>query len=850
MTYAEELQALKKELEDAKRIVKTLEYDELTGLYTRQAFLRLADEEIRNHPEKSFGILALDLENYKSTNSLYGEDKCNEYLVFISQQLRLVQPINLTGRFGGDQFVVLFESEINYYDLIESYRKAFSKNSPIPNQIVKFGVYSPLDKELLMVRCCDRAFLAIREIKGVYGKNIAVYEDSLQQQILDEQKIVESMEKGLEEGQFTVYYQPKHETVTGKIAGAEALVRWNHPIYGFLAPGKFIPLFEKNGFITKLDTFILETVCKDISKWQNDNLPVAPVSVNISRRDYLESGRIEKQLEIIEKYKIDHNLIHMEVTESMYSENTDLIITKVRDTQESGFLIEMDDFGSGYSSLGSLSSFPLDVIKLDISFVKNIEGNRIVIENIIKMAHRMGLLTIAEGVETDFQFKTLKSLGCDLIQGFYFSKPLPVHEYEAYIRRFSVRSVKNTSKEKISLSSQTNEEQLLMVANEVAEGVPGGFFSYHVDGDLEIISVNKELLTIFECSSAEEFRELTKNSFKNMIYSEDFDSVSESISSQINSENNLAYVECRIKTKSGAIKYVQDFGRFVETEKFGGIFYVFLYDITEEKKRKEAEEKERLIKLELEKSAEIAKQSNAYKNILMSNLAEEITPLVGEIIENTAFIEQNLNNLSELKKCIRLQKSHEEQLLSFVNNLKEIANLEQGKVVLKEVPSDMSQAVMKIYGIFRAEAEKKHIKLECTSEINKPYIYQDIMHTTDVVFNILKNAIKYTPEGGRIKFGLRQNPGENENECTISFFCEDTGIGISKEFLPHIFEAFTREENEINEKIPSSGLGLNIAYKLLSLMNGKMDIISEQGKGTQVITTQPHRLCRKEDIQR
>ncbi|MBE5890620.1 MAG: EAL domain-containing protein [Lachnospiraceae bacterium] len=421
-------------LEEASSALMEMETDELTGLFTKQAFLRYAREIVDNNPDTDYAILGFNIENFKATNSQYGEQLCDEFLAYIGAKVRKVIKGGIAGRFSGDQFVVLFDNDAkNTIDRIEQISHVVFQHAPIPHQVAKIGVYAPIDRNIEIVRSCDRAFLAIREVKGVYHKNVAFYEERMREQMLNEQRIQESMEKALREQQFKVYYQPKHESISGEIAGAEALIRWQHPEFGFMPPDKFVPLFERNGFITELDSFVMDQVCKDIRDWQDRGVPVVPISVNVSRRDYLEEGWIDRQMKKIDDYGISHSLIHMEVTESLYAENTGLIIEQIRKLQQNGFLIEMDDFGAGYSSLGMLATFPLDVIKLDISFVRSIEINKVVIENIIKLAHKMGFKTVAEGAETEEQFYTLRNLGCDFIQGYYFSKPLSKEKYERYI---------------------------------------------------------------------------------------------------------------------------------------------------------------------------------------------------------------------------------------------------------------------------------------------------------------------------------------------------------------------------------------------------------------------------------
>ena len=838
-------------LSNANKIIFELERDELTGLYTRQAFLRRAQLARQEKPNKKYCVMAFDFDNFKSSNTLYGEEKCNEFLAYTAKRLKSVLPHGIAGRYGGDQFILFFDYEGDRIQVerIQAITKSILETAPIPHQVVKTGVNAPISNNLPLIVCCDRAFLAIREIKGLYGKNIAFFEADLQKQLLDEQRIIETMEASLKNGEFHVYYQPKHETITGKIVGAEALVRWQHPEYGFMSPGQFIPLFEKNGFITRLDMFVLEQVCKDIKRWEKLKYPIVPISVNVSRRDFVEYGIIDRQIQIIEKYKVDHSLLHMEVTESLYSDKTEMIISQVKKVQDMGFMIEMDDFGAGYSSLGLLSSFPLNILKLDITFVRNLEANEVVVENVIKMAHRLGLLTVAEGAETNEQFRILKSLGCDFIQGYYFSKPLSVTDFEEYLNR-----VEHHTENKNPQGSQPDQddwhlnEKMLIAVNEVAEGIPGGFFSYHADGDLEIISFNSELMNMFACKTAEEFREYTGNSFKGIVIADEFEYVQKSIESQVKKDKDLDYVEYRIKAKDGTIKYVKDYGRFVKTKKYGDIFCVFLNDITAEELFHADVENQKMKSLELELTASAAVTANRAKNVFVANTVKDILPVVKSIVDYTNDMEKVIPDTKKVQAYFKELKKKEEHLLGFVNNLDELAKIESGQLELQERPTDISNAVEKIYALAESAAAKKGVKLEYWSMIYNPYIYQDIIHTTDVVMNIIYNAIKYTPAGGRVRFGLKQTPSDNPDECFIDFICEDTGIGISKKFLPYICRDFAREDNEINAQISGAGLGLSIAKSLLTLMKGTIEITSKKGKGTVVTTSQPHRFASKEEV--
>ena len=987
-------------LTENTKALEDLEYDELTGLLTRQAFIHHARYYIGRDLSKSYCIVALDVENFKLTNTLYGEDRCNEFLAFVAKKLLgILRSDGIAGRFGGDQFVVLFEPTTDITaEVIHQYVTNVLSKTSIPKQIIKVGVYQPIDTKLPIVRCCDKAFLAIREIKGVYGKNIVFYEDKFQQQLLNEKRITESMEKALAEKQFKVYYQPKHESVTGKIAGAEALIRWEHPEYGFMSPGQFIPVFEKNGFITKIDKFVVEKVCSEIKDWQEKGIPVVPVSINISRRDFFEEHWIDHLIQIIDDSGIDHSLIHMEVTESMYSENMDVIIEQVKKLQDKGYLIEMDDFGAGYSSLGMLATFPLDVIKLDISFVRHIDVNEIVIENIIKMAHRMGLITVAEGAESKEQYKILKELGCDLIQGYVFSKPLPSAEFADYLTRMAC-SLEPINTHLSLYSNGSYNDQLLLAASEVAEGIPGGYFSYHFDESREIITFNKEMLHIFGCETAEEFRTFTKNTFDGMVLPEDYPEVQRRTEEQISEKNHLVYADFRIRCKSGEIKFIRYYGRLVNSEKFGDVFYVFINDCTEEFLKQHAEklrseviqgisqtyssifvldfdtgeiipfaianevsnardilsqvtnyrdmeelytkqfvhasdvelmrrtasienikkelsetnyfsftfhlkkelngyslvemafrklkdenrnnrvvitfrpvyadmvrnesERNKLLVMELDikhklqerykfnlekalRKGEIAEQSFT---LFVDNILQNLIMNVEQITGSLSYLKENLDKPDIVKDTVNTISNQHESLSFISNRILKMNDMQKGSIKFNERPTDISSAIEKIKNVVEKDALAKNIQIETWNNVKDPYIYQDVSLTAEAVCAVIFNAIKYTPEGGKISFGLSQLPSSNKDEVIIQFCCRDNGIGISEDFIPKIFDKFTREDNEINRSIPSAGLGLTITKFIVDAQKGKIEVQSNPGKLTQVIITTSHRCSSKDEIE-
>lgn len=241
------------------------------------------------------------------------------------------------------------------------------------------------------------------------------------------------MKYALAEGQFKVYFQPKYDLMTEKIIGAEALVRWQHTELGLISPGKFIPIFEDNGFITELDVYVWEECCRFMHKRKQLGLSVVPVSINVSRVDIYNEDIVKILCNLVKKYDLEPELLHLEITESVYINDSGKINVVLNQVKEKGFIIEIDDFGSGYSSLSILSEIPMDIIKMDMKFFqseKNTKVKQKIIYSVIKLAKWMNLFVIAEGVETKEQLDYLRKMKCHFAQGFYFAKPMPAEEFE------------------------------------------------------------------------------------------------------------------------------------------------------------------------------------------------------------------------------------------------------------------------------------------------------------------------------------------------------------------------------------------------------------------------------------
>ena len=346
-------------------------------------------------------------------------------------------PLCVSGRLYADNFVVCYEAgkgdSRRMINTLQMVADSFAINN---RTILSFGLYRIDDKTLPVSVMCDRANMALWKAKGNFKNPYCEYDEKMRQQVLKEQKIINAMEMAIQNKEFTLYLQPKYNIEKGTIIGAEALVRWISLENGFISPGDFIPVFENNGFVYEVDKFIWEESCRYLRKWLDEGREVHPISVNVSRIDLYDPKLVQHLVDLREKYQLPSQYLELEITESAYTEDPEQIITITRQLREAGFVILMDDFGTGYSSLNMLKDIQIDVLKLDMGFLKSSDysakgGN--ILTAILKMAESLKMQTIAEGVETKEQVEFLKSIGCKYVQGFYYSKPLPVEDFEKLI---------------------------------------------------------------------------------------------------------------------------------------------------------------------------------------------------------------------------------------------------------------------------------------------------------------------------------------------------------------------------------------------------------------------------------
>ncbi len=412
--------------------------DTLTGIANWTGFETATRNLLWDHPEKKYLMAFFDIQNFKMINDLFGFAAGDRTLQQLAASVEnFVHDMGTCGRIMNDYFILCMpNSQKNVDDLIAVGRRnmeEFNEDFPV---LLDFGFYVIEDPSLPVAQMMDRAHLAQESIKGSYDIRWAFYDEAMHHQLRNEEWMVQEMRRALKENQFQVYLQPQYDYRTGNIVGAEALVRWMHPKRGMIAPGDFIPLFEKNAFISQVDAAVWEQTCALLRQWLDAGLPVVPVSVNLSRLDLFDAALPTKLAGLREKYSLPNELLYLEITESAYTKQPQQLVQMVKQLRQLGFRVEMDDFGSGYSSLNTLHEMPVDVIKLDLRFLagsQNQKGKDI-IRAVVQMMKQLQLPVIAEGVETAEQADILAAAGCPIIQGFYYCRPIPVAEFEARLQ--------------------------------------------------------------------------------------------------------------------------------------------------------------------------------------------------------------------------------------------------------------------------------------------------------------------------------------------------------------------------------------------------------------------------------
>ena len=419
---------------ERKRINSLVTTDTVTGGYNKDYFVEKAKKAI-SHGRKKYTVVQLRLEKYRNYCTAYGlkqgENLLEELYLNIKEMLDKKEYI---AHIEKSDFLMLliYQNEDTLNIRVKNIMNVLRERCGGQHLTFSAGVCPVKSRSDDISVLLNSAGISVpKDSKG--QDEIVWFNDSMKEEQVWERRIEDDMEKALENHEFQVYLQPKYSTKKEVLSAAEALVRWIHPVLGFISPGKFIPIFEKNGFILQLDDYMLTEVAKLQAGWAEQGKHLVPISVNVSRAHFAEENLAEHICSIVDKYKVPHEFIELELTESAFFDDKEVLLTTVRKLKEFGFKVSMDDFGAGYSSLNSLKELPLDIIKLDAEFfrsVDDIDRSNLIVGQTIALAKKLGMEIVAEGIETREQVDFLAKKDCDLIQGFYFSKPLPVAEFE------------------------------------------------------------------------------------------------------------------------------------------------------------------------------------------------------------------------------------------------------------------------------------------------------------------------------------------------------------------------------------------------------------------------------------
>lgn len=424
-------------------ITEFSEKDVLTGGYNRRGFIRITERLLNEVPDRTkYAVLFFNVKNFKAVNELFGVESGDVVLQNIFRTLThsKLSPV-ITAGVESDHFVCLVENKnLDFEELTSVCDNKFVKDGKCMNLIIRCGIFYVEEKPMKISGMIDRAKLAKRYITDEYVQPYMVYDHSMQVAYIDKAKLAGELQEGIAKEQFKVYYQPVIDTKTGKIASAEALIRWIHPDKGFISPALFIPALEENGHISELDFYVLKKVWQFINDRCENNKFVVPISVNLSWMDFYDEIMMEKILKEMDRFRENgrEHMARFEITETSYAairENRSGILESLRIKNAK---ILLDDFGSGFSSFGMLQDYDFDILKIDMSFIRKIGENpktKSIVHSIIGMAHEIGIKTVAEGVETEEQVSFLRQSGCDYIQGYYYSKPLPEEEFVEFLEK-------------------------------------------------------------------------------------------------------------------------------------------------------------------------------------------------------------------------------------------------------------------------------------------------------------------------------------------------------------------------------------------------------------------------------
>lgn len=632
----EDLKWQNKELQDInqKNIehIRQLDTDQLTGLLTKEAFFRDARNMLDTYPNEKFVFLRLDIDKFQTVNTLFGYEEGDRLLKHCAKKIHLinsVQLLSIAGHIDADIFCICCKVDSTYDvesllhtdidNFLKSYRDDYRFN-------ISIGLYYIQDNTESTRSIYSRATIASRKCKDSSEFYLYQYDAEIDRIVLRNQLISAEMHSALDNGEFVPFLQPKVDLQTGKLIGAEALVRWLHPKQGLILPNDFIPLFEQNGFISKLDRNVFKQVCAFIRGWLDVGIEPVPISVNLSQFNFTNQDLASEIISILNEYGVDKEYIHFEITESAYSIDTKQTLHVTNKLAAQGLHLEMDDFGTSISSLTMLNDLPVKTLKLDLRFIQSraeTHNNGNILNFIVSLAKQMQIDLIVEGIETEDQLSFLKNIGCSYGQGYLFSKPVPKEEFEKLLTKGEIL---HTSKTETDITSMLDMDDLWFPNskfNLLFNILVGGVAIYEVNNitsNISILRTNDDYLTILDLSR--EDHEQRKNNISKYIVKEDLVILKKKISESIQNDNLLTAemrsISFLIPKKITWIKFS---ARIIVRTKEKTLFLANLENITAEKEIAEYRKREAKIHEDYKKQLSIYQDadSNGVATMLIDN---------------------------------------------------------------------------------------------------------------------------------------------------------------------------------------------------------------------------------------
>lgn len=570
----------------SKELKYRADYDMLTGIYNKTKFFETTRALLNRNPSETFALVRIDIEKFQLVNSFFGIQQGDELLRYIAGEIRKFagqSTLISYGRIEADIFCICapYQGEEKVLEFVRYMRVRFGQYHLEFDIVPTIGIYIIEDRTISMDGMYDRANLAAKQCKGNYIQNYAFYTAEMSDEIVKEQRIVNRMKNALENDEFVLYLQPKYGLQSNEMDGAEVLVRWARPSGGMVSPGEFIPVFERNGFIIKLDYYVWEKTCQLIAKWLAEGKNPEPVSVNISRVSLYNPKLVELICGLVEKYQIPPRLLQLELTESAYTSNPKVIKDMMERLQHAGFSILMDDFGSGYSSLNVLKDIAVDILKIDMKFLSDTDKqgrSENILASVVRMAKWLDMPVVAEGVERREQVEFLRSIGCEYVQGYYFAKPMPVEDYENLAFVQANETDGRDEKQKVNADSLwTATSQMEILFSGMLQAV--AIYEYEAENDkLDVIRVNNAYYDLLGYSDINDMK-------KSILRSVDAEDREILISAFHRLMDSKAVTECEFlrRLESGKQIWIQLKLKYINQVGKKHVIFGTLTDITEQK---------------------------------------------------------------------------------------------------------------------------------------------------------------------------------------------------------------------------------------------------------------------------